>query len=66
MVPVLEFLTVGWILSHFGTSRSAALAGYRAFVKEGLESRPGRSQRVRFISEAKTSLKNMLTKPDLY
>jgi REP element-mobilizing transposase RayT len=40
MVPVPEFLTVGWILSQFGMSRSAALAGYRAFVREGLESRP--------------------------
>jgi hypothetical protein len=39
MVPVPEFLTVGWILSQFGKSRSAALAGYRAFVREGLESR---------------------------
>jgi REP-associated tyrosine transposase len=40
MVPVAEFLTVDWILSQFGKSRSAALAGYRAFVREGLESRP--------------------------
>jgi len=40
MVPVPEFLTVGWILSQFGKSRSAAVTGYRAFVKEGLESRP--------------------------
>ena len=40
MVPVPEFLTVDWILSQFGKSRSAALAGYRAFVREGLESRP--------------------------
>jgi REP-associated tyrosine transposase len=40
MVPVPEFLTVGWISSQFGKSRSAALPGYRAFVRDGLESRP--------------------------
>jgi putative transposase len=40
MVPVPEFLTVGWILSQFGKSRSAALSSYRVFVREGLESRP--------------------------
>ena len=40
MVPVPEFLTVEWVLSQFGKSRSTALAEYRAFVREGLESRP--------------------------
>jgi putative transposase len=39
-VPVPRFLTVDWILCQFGKSRSVALAGYRAFVREGLESRP--------------------------
>ena len=40
MVPVPQFLTVDWILSQFGKDRRAALAHYRAFVREGLESRP--------------------------
>jgi hypothetical protein len=43
MVPVPEFLTVEWVLSQLGKSRSAALAGYRAFVRQGLESRHGKS-----------------------
>jgi hypothetical protein len=42
MVPVPEFLTVGWVLSQFGKSRSAALPGYRAFVREGLERKRSR------------------------
>jgi putative transposase len=40
MVPVPQFLTVDWILSHFGKDWRAALAHYRAFVGDGLESRP--------------------------
>jgi putative transposase len=40
MVPVPQFLTVDWILSQLGKDRRAALAHYRAFVEDGLESRP--------------------------
>ena len=40
IVPVPQFLTVDWILSHFGKDRSAASAHYRAFVRDGLGSRP--------------------------
>jgi hypothetical protein len=36
MVRVPEFLTVDWILSQLGKSRSAALASYRACVRDGL------------------------------
>ncbi|HEV8340821.1 MAG TPA: transposase [Candidatus Binatia bacterium] len=40
MASVPEFLTVDWILEQFGRSRSDAQAHYRAFVRDGLESRP--------------------------
>lgn len=34
------FLTVDWVLGHFGQKRSRAQARYRAFVREGLGRRP--------------------------
>jgi REP-associated tyrosine transposase len=39
MVAVPQFLPVDWILSQLGKDRRAALTSYRAFVREGLESR---------------------------
>jgi hypothetical protein len=53
MVRVPEFLTVDWILSQLGKSRSAALASYRACVRDGLESRPWEKLTGRFISKRK-------------
>src|SRR5215470_14465032 len=40
MASIPEFLTVDWILKQFGNKHRAAMAAYRVFVKEGLESRP--------------------------
>ena len=40
LAPVPEFLTVEWILRHFGRTRSEAQTRYRAFVKAGLGNRP--------------------------
>lgn len=38
--PVPEFLTVEWVLGHFGQERGQAQARYRAFVREGVRERP--------------------------
>ena len=40
IAPMPEFLTVDWVLAHFGNKRSQAMAGYRQFVREGLQDRP--------------------------
>jgi len=40
LAPVPGFLTVDWILRHFGRTRSEAQAKYRAFVRAGLGKRP--------------------------
>ncbi|MDX8410664.1 MAG: transposase [Mariprofundaceae bacterium] len=36
LVPEPDFLTVGWILEEFGSSRKAAQAEYRQFVEDGV------------------------------
>lgn len=40
LAPVPPFLTVEWVLGHFGRQRRAAQARYRAFVREGVWKRP--------------------------
>jgi len=37
---VPEFLSVGWILAHFGKNRRVAQKRYREFVREGMANRP--------------------------
>jgi len=37
LVPEPEFLTTGWILEQFGSSKKMAQAEYRQFVEDGLE-----------------------------
>ena len=40
LASVPEFLRTDWILGQFGKKRAKAQKQYRAFVREGLESRP--------------------------
>ena len=40
LASVPEFLSIDWLLEQFGKNRPAAQKQYRAFVREGLESRP--------------------------
>ena len=40
LASVPEFLSTDWILGQFGKKRAKAQKKYRAFVREGLESRP--------------------------
>ena len=40
LASVPEFLSTDWILEQFGKNRAKAQKQYRAFVREGLESRP--------------------------
>ena len=40
LASVPEFLSTDWILEQFGKKRAKAQKQYRAFVREGLESRP--------------------------
>ena len=40
LASVPEFLSTDWILGQFGKKRAKAQKQYRAFVREGLESRP--------------------------
>lgn len=40
LAPVPEFLTVTWVLGHFGHRRRLAQARYRAFVRDGLGRQP--------------------------
>lgn len=40
LAPIPGFLTVDWVLGHFGQTRRRAQARYRAFVRDGLGRRP--------------------------
>ena len=40
LAPVEKFLTIDWILSHFGSRKAEAQRRYREFVREGLAEQP--------------------------